>query len=272
VNFQVANENKRICNRAHLEPDIALRSQDRQADEENNETDEDDASDAVVSREKEMTILSFLVFSKSKLCPEILAHPVAQTFLDMKWDRMKGHLLFINIGLRITIYALYIFLAMRIYFYDCPHHRPGRNYTSTMSQQEDKTAAMNSSQSEGVVECDWSLWTLVPLPILLLFLSLFLVHEIMKADRFRKCEKKLFTNKITYLRVSYRMLCFLLQIGTTIPPLFQRSLLAFQYPLAVVCIWVGLCVYWSYENCKRRKILKKIVRSVCCLQRFSSSK
>jgi hypothetical protein len=223
----------------YLESGIALQNLQQLTNEGVSEIEEDD--DAVDATKKEMTILGHLVFDESRSCPEVLAHPVAQTFLDLKWDRMKGQLLLINTGLRIAVYALYIFLAMQIYFYDCPHH-PVRN--STLGQG---STAANTSQLEDVMagECDWSLWTLVPLPIVLFFLSLFLIQEIMKA---RKFGKKFFYNKFTYLRVSSRMLAFLLAIGTTIPPLFQRKLLAFQYPLAAV----SLTAYLSCENAKRK--------------------
>jgi hypothetical protein len=197
-------------------------------DEQVQEIEANDAVESAASTKKEMTILAFLVYSRSKYCRDILAHPVAQTFIELKWARMKGPLLLINILLKVAVYALYIFLAMQIYFIDCPHY-PVRNYTLLQGP-----TATNSSQLEDTVECSWSLWTMVLLPVVLLFLSLFLVHHIVMADRIRKCKKKFLSNQIACLRVSTRTLFLILAIATTIPPLVQRSLLEFQYPLAAV--------------------------------------
>jgi hypothetical protein len=221
---------------AHLEPGIPLQFLEQQNCENSNEI-----GDAVQNPvpTKEMTILAYLVFSESNSCPEVLAHPVAQTFLDLKWAQMKeGHLLFLTSGLKFAVYIFYIFLAMQIYFNDCPlHHHAGRSNTSI--QCNDTTAMNSSTQTEDglmaeEVECEWSLWTLVPLPFVFLFLSLSLVHEIIKAYLVWKCEKQFFRSRKTYLRISLRMFCFLLVIVTTIPPWSQRSLYTFQYPLAAV--------------------------------------
>jgi hypothetical protein len=217
------------------EQGIPLQSREQQTCENGNESEH--TLDNPASIKNEMTILAYLVFSENNSCPEVLAHPVAQTFLDLKWAQMKkGYLLYLSIGFRVAVLTFHIFLAMQIYFYDCPHHHhSGR---SNASLQQCNTTAMNSSTQPAdgllaeVVECHWSLWTLVPLPISFLFLSLFLVHEIIKAYLVRQCEKKFLNDKVTYLRI----FCFLLAIVTTIPPLFQRSLLAFQYPLASVSV------------------------------------
>jgi hypothetical protein len=215
--------------------------------------DEADAS----TTKKEMTELAFLVFSESKSCPEVLAHPVAQTFLDLKWAKMKKAFFIYN-GIRASVSAWYIFLAMQIYFYDCPHHAVGKKSL----YQGPKL--VNGSQPEDLmtVDCKWSLWTLVPLPFLLFFLSLFLILEIVKADKVRKSVNKFLRNNSTYRRISTRMLCFLLAIGTIIPPWFQRNLLAFQYLQAAVC------VSFSTIITEIRKFKHTFIRLVCCLERF----
>jgi hypothetical protein len=185
---------------------------------------------------KEMTILAYLVFNRSKSLPDILDHPVAQTFLDLKWARMKKVIL-INIIVRIAAYALYICLAMLIYFYDCPHNNPVGNYNTSLQQGP---KAVNGSQLEQdvlEVKCKWSLLTLIALPIVFLFIFLFFAYEVVNGFQVGKFENKFLRKKITLFRI-FRMICFLLAIGTMIPPWCQRSLWEFQYPIAAVRVWV----------------------------------
>jgi hypothetical protein len=185
------------------------------------------------SAKKEMAILAYLVFNRSKSLPEILDHPVAQTFLDLKWAQMNK-VIFINIGLRVVVYFFYILLTMKIYFYDCPHNDPVVVPKAVNRFQME--------QVEMVVECDWSLKTLIALLIVSFFLILFFAYEVVKGVQLRKFKIKFCPKMIIYLRKLIRMCCFLLAIGTLILPCFQPSLIDYLYPLAAVCIWVRLWV------------------------------
>ncbi|XP_035705739.1 uncharacterized protein LOC110845658 isoform X2 [Folsomia candida] len=211
-----------LSNSPTLQPEQKEKNDAKDGTNKTKKIDFEVKNDLRSNRRDEMAVLGHLIRLGHKSCFDILENPVTQAFLDLKWNRMRYLLWVTYTGLRIGIYGLYIFLMYQVYFHHCPLH--GNKDTST---------------EEVSVKCGWSQWTQALLPIVLVFNSVFLLHELVKASDLNKM-----TDFKRYLlsdpgpQVFIRLLFQSIVVGTCLPPFLDGTLDGYQYILATVGILI----------------------------------